>query len=125
NGVVGRHKEPLASGPSVVIGRKGAYAGSVNWASEDFWAIDTAFFTTVNDPTQVSMEFMFLVLLDADLSRYQTQTGIPGVSRNSIYSHRIPVPSLEEQQHIVETVISVDDTVEASEKSLSELREVR
>lgn len=125
NGVVGQHDKALASGPSTIIGRKGAYAGSVHWAREDFWVIDTAFYTSINDPTQVSMEFMYLVLLDATLSRYQTQTGIPGVSRDNLYMHRFPLPSTEEQQQIVDTMGSIDTTVKACEKSLADLREAR
>ena len=42
DGVVGFHDEYLVKGPGIVIGRKGN-AGAVNWASKNFYPIDTAF----------------------------------------------------------------------------------
>lgn len=43
NGPIGFTDKPLASGPSVIIGRKGAYRG-VHYTEEDFHVIDTAYY---------------------------------------------------------------------------------
>lgn len=40
SGVVGCHDKPLASGPAIIVGRKGN-VGSVFWSPTDFYAIDT------------------------------------------------------------------------------------
>lgn len=44
NGVSGSHDTPLEQGPGIIVGRKGANAGSVSWSQTAFWAIDTSFY---------------------------------------------------------------------------------
>ena len=43
NGPTGCTEVAMGTGPTVVIGRKGAYRG-VHLARHDFWVIDTAFY---------------------------------------------------------------------------------
>ena len=43
NGQVGWHDEKLATGPGIIVGRKGN-PGVVTWAPTDFFAIDTTFY---------------------------------------------------------------------------------
>lgn len=43
NGPIGWTSEPLAQGPGVILGRKGAYRG-VQYSPEPFFVIDTAYY---------------------------------------------------------------------------------
>jgi type I restriction enzyme S subunit len=66
NGQVGWHDEPLATGPGIIVGRKGN-PGIATWAPTDFFAIDTAFYVV---PKQVccSLHFLFHVLQTHNLA---------------------------------------------------------
>jgi len=57
NGIVGSHNEKLVSGPGIVVGRKGT-AGSVAWASGDFFPIDTTYWVNIKSP-KLTLRFAY------------------------------------------------------------------
>lgn len=85
SGVVGTHRAPLTGGPAIVVGRKGN-VGSVFWAANDFWPIDTAYFI----PSEQCDYWLYLTL---PLVGFQnTDGGVPGLNRDFAYSRKIILP---------------------------------
>lgn len=90
NGQVGWHNEAIAAGPGIVVGRKGN-PGTVKWSNGPFFPIDTTFFVQLADSSS-SLPLLFYQLDAADLGRLATDSAVPGVNRNMIYSERCIVP---------------------------------
>jgi type I restriction enzyme, S subunit len=65
NGVSGWHDTPLREGPGIIIGRKGANAGSVSWSPGPFWAIDTSFYVEPGSDG-LPPEYLFFLLRGQD-----------------------------------------------------------
>ena len=82
-GQVGWHNEALATGPGIVVGRKGN-PGAVTWSQSDFFAIDTAFFAKSKHPA-LSPYILFQILSNLDLSRLSVDSGVPGLNRHHAY----------------------------------------
>jgi type I restriction enzyme S subunit len=99
SGVVGRHSKPLFEYPSIVIGRKGS-VGSVTYAPNGGWAIDTAFFVEPLDSSGCDLRYLFHALSSARLEQHTITTSIPGLSRDDIYRTRILLPTVDEQRRI-------------------------
>lgn len=110
NGPVGYADKPLASGPAVVVGRKGAYRG-VHLATSDFWVIDTAFWL---DPKRhvVDPRWAYYSLKATDINSRDSGSAIPSLSRPDFYAIRVSLPPMEEQRAIAEVLGALDDRIE-------------
>ena len=86
-GIVGSHNQRLASGPGVVVGRKGT-VGSVTWVSGDYFPIDTTFYVE----TDLPMLFAFLSLERMGLAGMNTDSAVPGLNRSNALSRLLSIP---------------------------------
>lgn len=94
NGVSGWHDTPLERGPGIIVGRKGANAGSVSWSQSSFWAIDTSFYIKpISD--RVPLEFLFFLLQSAGLRGLVGDSAIPGLNRDIALSASVALPADE------------------------------
>lgn len=107
SGIVGHHSECLFDYPSIVIGRKGS-VGSVTYAPNGGWAIDTAFFVERLEPHLCDLRYLFYALKNARLARHAITTSIPGLSRDDIYRTRVRLPPLAEQRRIADLLDKAD-----------------
>jgi type I restriction enzyme S subunit len=90
-GIVGWHDEALASGPGIVVGRKGN-AGAVTWSHTEFFAIDTTFFVKPRLP--LPMHYLFYELLQRqDFDQISGDSAVPGLSREAAYRNHTLIPS--------------------------------
>ncbi|KTD05856.1 Type-1 restriction enzyme EcoKI specificity protein [Legionella gratiana] len=98
SGIVGFHDEYVATGPKVIVGRKGA-AGAVHYCNDNCWPIDTTYF--INNINVVDSKFSYYLLKSLRLNQFETSTAIPGLNRNDAYRLDISLPPLPEQKRIV------------------------
>lgn len=90
NGQVGWHNEPLVRGPGIVVGRKGN-PGTVTWASDDFFPIDTTFYVKPRGVIK-SLLFILHALGHQNLPSLSADSAVPGLNRNIAYMNLILVP---------------------------------
>ncbi|MEV5407465.1 restriction endonuclease subunit S [Thermopolyspora sp. NPDC052614] len=125
NGVSGLHDFALVEGPGIIIGRKGANAGSVSWSQEGFWPIDTAFY--VSPLTEVyPMEFLFFLLGSVDLRGRVGDSAIPGLNRDAALSLKVELPSVEVACAFTEfsrPLMGLQHQLARESESLAELRD--
>lgn len=107
NGQVGQHTESIVDYPTIVIGRKGS-VGSVHLAPDGGWPIDTTYYTEIIDDEEVHLRYLFYALKRAELDRQAITTSIPGLSRQSLYETKIPLPPLAEQKRIADILDKAD-----------------
>ena len=86
SGVVGSHSEALASGPGIVLGRKGN-VGSVFWSDTPFWPIDTVYFVS---PEESSL-FLYYCLREVPFQN--SDVAVPGLNRTYAHGLKILIPS--------------------------------
>jgi type I restriction enzyme S subunit len=99
-GVVGTHDEALHARASIVVGRKGS-VGSIFLTEGPFWCIDTAYYLDqLNDA--VNLEYLAAYLQSLDLSRLAISVAVPGLNRKELALVPVPLPTLPEQQRIVD-----------------------
>lgn len=103
NGITGWHDNANINRPTIVIGRVGYYCGSVHVTPEKAWVTDNAF-ETFFDQSEISLDFLALLLTGTDLKENENATAQPVISGSKIYPIVIGLPPVEEQLRIVDKV---------------------
>lgn len=104
NGIVGSHNQSLLSEPVVVIGRKGS-VGEVHLTSGPSWPIDTTFYA--EDSDEVDLDFLFYLLQTLPL-KTNSDSAVPGLSRDYAHSLEVRVPNVVMQTAIGKVLKSID-----------------
>lgn len=111
NGPVDVHDRPNTLGPVLVVGRKGSY-GKIQYSTEPVFAIDTTYFIDAST-TQHNLRWLYYALSTLDLDSLSQDVGVPGLSRESAYEQRVPLPSPVEQNTISEYLDTETSRIDA------------
>ncbi|HAO78316.1 MAG TPA: restriction endonuclease, partial [Verrucomicrobia subdivision 3 bacterium] len=113
NGPIGWTTEPLASGPGVILGRKGAYRG-VEFSRDPFFVIDTAYY--VVPKTHLDMRWLYYAIKHHKLGEIDDGSPIPSTTRAAVYVKDFQVAPLAEQRAIAAVLGSLDDKIELNRR---------
>lgn len=119
NGPIGWATEPLALGPGVILGRKGAYRG-VQYSPAPFYVIDTAYY--VVPKTELDMRWLYYAIQHYKLGEVDDGSPIPSTTRAAVYVRDLEVPPPEEQRTIAHILGTLDDKIELN-RSINETLE--
>src|ERR1039457_853423 len=125
NGDSGWHDVPLVDGPGIVVGRKGANAGSVSWSPGPFWPIDTSFYVK-QVSSGIPLEFLYLLLETAGLRNLVGDSAIPGLNRDIALSCSVRLAGQDAIRIFAETarpLLTLGAQVADESHSLTELRD--
>ena len=118
-GVVGKTNVALCNIPAVIIGRKGTIDKPI-LAKEPFWTIDTTFYCLPKRETNV--EWLYYALSQIDLKQYNEASGVPSLSRNTLYDVELQVPPVAEQRKIADLLLSCDQELNLLQQKLAAFR---
>ena len=113
-GIMGYASKALYDKPSVLIGRKGTI-DKVRYVTKPFWAVDTTFYTIINENKILPRYFYYLLSL-VDLSSYNEGTTIPSLRTETLNRLEFMVPPLDIQKKIAEVLEVLDDKIELNNK---------
>ena len=91
---------------SVLIPRKGSI-GNLFYVDKPFWTVDTIFYTVI-DKEVVIPKYVYYYLSKVNLEKLNTAGGVPSLTQTVLNKILIPLPSLEEQQRIVDILDRFD-----------------
>lgn len=104
-GLMGYAKKALYEKPSILLGRKGTINKPI-FINRPFWAVDTTFAIQTND--NADTRFLYYKFLTINWLIYSEASGLPSLSRSTIYQVPLDLPPLEEQKAIVEVLSAAD-----------------
>ena len=107
---------------AVIIGRVGAYAGSVYYESKKLWVSDNAIAAKAKDSSNIA--FIYYLLKNLRLSERQIGTGQPLLTQNILNNIEVYLPSLEEQCKIAEILTTLDARIFENKKINHHLAEI-
>lgn len=114
NGPVGWTDTPLADGPGVILGRKGAYRG-VHYSPDPFYVIDTAYY--VVSKTDLDMRWLYYAIIHHRLGEINDGSPIPSTTRAAVYPREFDVPPKDVQQAIAAILGALDDKIEQNRRT--------
>jgi type I restriction enzyme S subunit len=113
NGPIGWTDKPLASGPGVILGRKGAYRG-IEFSHAPFFVIDTAYY--VVPKSEFDMRWLYYAIKHHKLGEIDDGSPIPSTTRSAVYVRDFDVPPLAEQKAIAAVLGALDDKIELNRR---------
>jgi len=109
SGITSYHTEARATGPGVIIGRKGTI-GSIHYSEVDYWPHDTTLWSKDlrdNDP-----RFVYFYLHTINFKRFDVGNSNPTLNRNHIHDLPTRIPPLSVQSRIADIHSAYDDLIE-------------
>lgn len=114
NGQIARTNEVLTKEPLVVIGRVGAYCGSVHHVDEPAWVSDNAIIATGKNQTDV--RFLYYLLGSLDLRRTAIGSAQPLMTQGGLKVVPAIAPPPPEQKAIAHILGTLDDKIELNRR---------
>ena len=111
--------EYLHDGESVCIGRKGTIDKPI-FLEGKFWTVDTLFYT--HSYKNTIPKFLYFYFLQINWKKYNEASGVPSLSKKTIETIKIKLPSLLEQQKIAKILSLADKEIALLKEELSELK---
>ena len=106
NGEVGRHREALTWGKTIIIGRKGSL-GEVTFSHDRCWPIDTTYFVD-ESATKADLRWLYYRMKAMPLTLLNRAAAVPGLNREDAYAQRLLLPPIEEQRRIASVLDAAD-----------------
>lgn len=98
------------NGTYILISARGANAGYVNRFQGKYWAGNSCYsISVINQNINWKYVYYYLKKYQIDLMDNQTKGGIPSISKKQVEDIEIPIPSIEVQKSIVETLDQFDE----------------
>ncbi len=122
NGLIGRSEE-FGYENGIIIGRVGAYCGSVAYCPEKFWASDN---TLVAFPANHDFDtkFLFYLLRHSRLNSYAGGAAQPLVTQSVLKQVEVIIPPLNAQRRIARVLSAYDDLIENCQRRIRILEEM-
>ena len=114
NGQIARTDELLNEHPVVVIGRVGAYCGSVHAVFEPNWVTDNAIVATPKENNSFRFLYYFLKYLKPE--RTSIGSAQPLITQTGLKTLKHSVPPISDQRAIAHILGSLDDKIELNLK---------
>jgi len=122
NGINGFHNHENVNEEKIVIGRVGAYCGSIHLTPQKAWVTDNAFvvdFSTDN----INQNWLVLLLKSLNLGKASFKGAQPVISGKRIYPMLLSFPPLLEQKAIVAKVASLMQKCDQIESKMNQSKQ--
>ena len=127
NGLRGYSSHYTHDGAFALIGRQGALCGNVHLARGRFWASEHAVVATLARGHVI--EWFCGLLAVMNLNQYSIAAAQPGLSVDRVLNLWAPVPPIEEQEAISQSVVErshdLENALAATQRQIALLREYR
>lgn len=110
NGVLDYTNQNNYEGETVIVGRVGAYCGSVYYTNESIWVSDNALAAKPKNGNDTKFLYYFLQYLN--LNSYAEGSTHPLVTQRLLNSIDAVIPPLDEQKRIAGVLSSLDDKID-------------
>ena len=115
-GVSSFHDTPAASGPGVVLGRKGV-VGSVFYVASDYWPHDTTLWVKDFHGNNPRFVYYFFRLMAPRLARMDVGSANPTLNRNHVHPIEVTWPPVAQQRAIARILGTLDDRIELNRRT--------
>lgn len=118
-GIMGYADDYICDENTVIIGRKGNINKPI-FVETKFWNVDTAFGLQTNKDLLIP-KYLYYFCIKFNFEKLNTTVTIPSLTKRNLLNVIMPVPPLEIQKYIAETLDKVTEIINLHKKRLEEL----
>lgn len=118
NGINGYHNDYFLENPSIVIGRVGAYCGSIHITRAKSWVTDNGLYLT-DLSSSFNIRYLAQILSQLNLNQYAKVGGQPSISQKTVTELKIPIPFRDIQNQIALNLDKEIDLIESFKEIIS------
>ena len=108
NGLTGKSKDYLIDFDTIIIGRVGAYCGSIHLSEGKSWVTDNAIY--IKDfKVQVNLLFVYTVFLNYRINRFADFSGQPKITQKPLEQMQFISPPIKLQNQFAERVKAIEE----------------
>jgi len=119
NGFRGYTKTFTHIGKYPLVGRQGALCGNVHFVEGQFHATEHAL--VVKALKDINVDWLFYLLKSMNLNNYATGTAQPGLSVKNINPLPVKVPTLKDQEKLIDKIKKLETEIKAIEADLANI----
>lgn len=123
NGILGHTNHFNYSGHTIIIGRVGAYAGSLFYETQKVWVSDNAL--VAKGIKEVYNHFLFFLLKTLDLNSMAEGSSHPLITQTLLKSIEMIIPPAEKIEIFDTTVENLQSKIEINNKQIKQLTQLR
>lgn len=122
NGIIG-YSNIAKYNNKIILGRVGAYCGSVEYCPNEFNATDNTLITTCNEEC-IDYKYAFYMLKVAELNRYAGGAAQPLITQSILKHLKCNIPDLKAQKKIASILSTYDDLIEKNNRKIEILQKM-
>jgi type I restriction enzyme S subunit len=123
NGIFGYTSKSNYSGKSIIIGRVGAYCGSLYYENNDIWISDNALL--VKAKNEYITHFLFYLLKTLDLNSMAEGSSHPLLTQTLLKSIEIHIPPIEKIKEFDSQLEAIQNKIESNQTQIRTLTALR
>ena len=109
NGITGYSKHYFIDYPTIIVGRVGAYCGSIHLVNEKCWVTDNAIYLKeIKGKNKVNLIFMKYIFEKANFGRFNNSSGQPKITQDPLKNYEYLLPPIELQNKFADFVKHID-----------------
>lgn len=116
NGAIEHAAQHNASGPLIVLGRVGAYCGSLRYCDSDVWVTENALVCRAKDPQET--RFWYYALHTCRLGDHRCGSGQPLLNRRILNAVPVSTVAAGQRRRIADLLGGLDDKIAANERAI-------
>ena len=114
-GIIDYYSDYLFNGNKTLIARVGQNCGFTQYVDNKYWVTDNTIVATAKEHLIIP-KFGYYLLSSLNLQRYKIGAAQPLLTIGILKSINVNIPSIKTQQHIVNTIGTIDDLIENMQK---------
>ena len=121
-GIMGYADDYICEADTVIIGRKGNINNPI-FVEEPFWNVDTAF--GLSEKREVLLpRYLYYYCRNFDFERLNKAVTIPSLTKSDLLKIEIELPSMENQQKIVDKLSKIEQIIQMRKQELQGIDEL-
>lgn len=121
-GIMGYADDYICEADTVIIGRKGNINNPI-FVEEPFWNVDTAFGLSAKKEVLLP-RYLYYFCRNFDFERLNKAVTIPSLTKSDLLKIEIELPSMENQQKIVDKLLKIEQIIWKRKQELQKLDEL-
>ncbi len=122
NGIIGKYYQYNHELEQIAVTCRGNTCGTVNYTKPKSWITGNAMVINLDNSKKAIKTFMYYLFLNTNFTYLISGSGQPQITGN-IKSHKLELPSLEEQEKIAEVLILADEEINNLKNELKEQKQ--